>query len=271
VSKQPKRAIYEVVIDVLRSHGGPMTVAEITTAILAGNRYPFGWRSPSVVPKKEVGRQISRYCEGTGEDYPKHFRKVAGGKIDLVHRSPVGMHPKGTLSPATPILTPTTSPQDPPSATPEASDLATPPSRCLVTTYRILRDTELARHVKALHKNKCQLCGHTIVLPEGSRYSEAHHIRPLGKPHDGPDAMDNIVCVCPNHHAELDYGARPLSAKGLWTAPGHSVNETYIRYHNEVIRGPKTEWRLACEIPTPTARFGMSHRRRMPCTCLCGA
>jgi hypothetical protein len=119
----------------------------------------------------------------------------------------------------------------------EAVDLAEPPPRQHSTVYRIIRDTDLARRVKALHKNECQICRHIIVLRDGSRYSEAHHIRPLGKPHDGPDTMDNIVCVCPNHHAELDYGARPLTEEDLRTVPGHSVNESYIRYHNEVIRG----------------------------------
>ncbi len=125
-------------------------------------------------------------------------------------------------------------------ATPEAPDLAEPPARVLSTTYRILRDTALALRVKALHKNECQLCGHTIILPDGSRYSEGHHIQPLGKPHDGPDVMANIICVCPNHHAELDYGVRALLAKDLRTVPGHSVSETYIHYHNSIIYGRNT-------------------------------
>jgi hypothetical protein len=121
--------------------------------------------------------------------------------------------------------------------TPTAADIAEPPARQQQTVYRILRDGNLAKRIKALHNNECQICGHTIRLPDGSRYSEAHHIRPLGKPHDGFDTMDNIVCVCPNHHAELDYGARPLSAADLRMAPGHSVNDAYVRYHNEVICG----------------------------------
>jgi hypothetical protein len=124
--------------------------------------------------------------------------------------------------------------------TPEASDLAEPPPRQQTTTYRILRDTALAKRVKTHHKNECQICGHTIVLPDGSRYSEGHHIQPLGKPHDGPDVMENIICVCPNHHAELDYGVRPLSLAQLRTVAGHSIGEEYIRYHNEVIRASRS-------------------------------
>lgn len=127
-----------------------------------------------------------------------------------------------------------TDPKTPPSS-PEASDLAKPAPRQECKTYRILRDTRLARWVKALHKNKCQICNHAIILPDGTCYSEAHHIQPLGKPHDGHDVIGNIICVCPNHHAELDYGVRRLTAKGLRAVAGHSVNESYIRYHNDRI------------------------------------
>jgi 5-methylcytosine-specific restriction endonuclease McrA len=120
-------------------------------------------------------------------------------------------------------------------ATPKAIDLAKPPARVKSTTYRVIRDTKLAKQVKALHNYECQLCRKTIVLPDGSRYAEAHHIRPLGKPHNGLDRMDNIMCVCPNHHAELDYGASLLSVKNIQKTQGHYINEEYVFYHNKVI------------------------------------
>jgi len=118
---------------------------------------------------------------------------------------------------------------------PRASDIVEPTSRQETTTYRILRDTNRARRVKSLHPYKCRLCAYTIRLPDGSAYAEAHHIRPLGEPHNGPDVMENILCLCPNHHAELDYGARPLQVGELSSVPGHLAGEEYIRYHNEVI------------------------------------
>ena len=122
------------------------------------------------------------------------------------------------------------------SETPCPADIAGPSERQQVTVYRILRDTILSKEVKSLHRYQCQICGHTIVLPNGSRYAEAHHIQPLGEPHNGPDRKDNLVCLCPNHHAELDYGVRPLLLADLRRVDGHSVSETYLRYHNEVIR-----------------------------------
>jgi len=123
------------------------------------------------------------------------------------------------------------------SESPEASDIAEPASRQETKAYRIIRDTNLARRVKLLHGYRCQLCGYAIRLPNGSMYAEAHHLRPLGKPYNGPDVTENIVCLCPNHHAELDYGARPLRVGELTAVCGHSVGEGYVRYHNETICG----------------------------------
>lgn len=118
---------------------------------------------------------------------------------------------------------------------PIAADFAEPAERQEIVAYRILRDTALARQVKQLHNYECQLCGHTIVLTNGSRYAEAHHIRPLGEPHNGPDVIENIICLCPNHHAELDYGARPLELDDIHSVQGHPISSTYLQYHNEII------------------------------------
>lgn len=121
--------------------------------------------------------------------------------------------------------------------TPPASDLDPPPGRIETTTYRILRDSEMARKIKALHNYECQICGHIIILPHGKRYAEAHHIQPLGGPHNGPDVADNIMCLCPNHHAELDYGVRKIVSSDLRHAEGHSISEKFADYHNEKIYG----------------------------------
>jgi hypothetical protein len=126
------------------------------------------------------------------------------------------------------------SPFLPPPDSPKASDIA-PPERQECTTYRILRDTALARRVKQLHQYECQVCKHSITLPNGLKYAEAHHVQPLG--HNGPDVMGNILCLCPNHHAELDYGVSSLSLKMLRIVAGHVVDEKYIQYHNDKIFG----------------------------------
>ncbi len=124
--------------------------------------------------------------------------------------------------------------------TPEASDIDKgcgneSPSRVTQETYRILRDTQLARQIKLLHKNKCQLCGETISLRNGEYYSEAHHIRPLGRPHNGPDVSGNIFVLCPNHHVMLDYGVIKLELNKITMHRNHRIQSEYIDYHNETI------------------------------------
>jgi hypothetical protein len=131
---------------------------------------------------------------------------------------------------------PMTLPPDPPEP-PTAIDIDEPSNRQKSITYRIIRDTLLARRVKEMHNYSCQLCGHFIALANGSRYAEAHHIRPLGRPHDGPDRIENIMCLCPNHHAEMDLGFRKVSASDLRSVPGHAIDEQYIGYHNEIVYG----------------------------------
>jgi 5-methylcytosine-specific restriction protein A len=100
---------------------------------------------------------------------------------------------------------------------------------------RIIRDTQVSRWVKAVHNFTCQICGKTLILPNGKRYSEAHHIQPLRAPHNGPDIIENIICVCPNDHVLLDYGAVALEAKNLFSINGHQIDEKFVNYHNTFI------------------------------------
>jgi len=118
---------------------------------------------------------------------------------------------------------------------PTANDLSNGtqgPERVEQTTYRIIRDTAIARELKALHQYRCQLCGLSLLLSDGQRYCEAHHIRPLGTPHNGPDIAENILCVCPNHHVQLDYFSIPLKLTELRQHQNHRLSDTFPQYHN---------------------------------------
>jgi hypothetical protein len=112
-------------------------------------------------------------------------------------------------------------------------------NRIEITTLRIIRDTKLSVEVKELYQYKCQICGHSINFPNGKKYAEAHHIKPLGTPHNGPDCIENIICVCPNHHAELDYGIRRLN-HSITLCDKHKIKEDYFEYHNNKIYVGKT-------------------------------
>lgn len=118
--------------------------------------------------------------------------------------------------------------------TPVAVDIGEPsqPERVKQEVYRILRDTALARDVKECNKYQCHICGQIFKINSEQPYAEAHHIKPLGSPHDGPDVRENILCVCPNDHVLLDYGAIKLDA-----AQFTGIAVEYIDYHNEHIFG----------------------------------
>lgn len=115
-----------------------------------------------------------------------------------------------------------------------------------VVTRRV-RDTAVAHEVKALYDFRCQVCGETIEVPGGG-YAEGAHIIPLGSPHNGPDSLSNILCLCPNDHVRLDYGAIWIaddmtvtctvtgSALGhLHRVPAHRVSIASVRYHRAKI------------------------------------
>ncbi|MGR3278007.1 HNH endonuclease [Acaryochloris marina NIES-2412] len=106
------------------------------------------------------------------------------------------------------------------------------PERTRIETYRILRDTTLARKIKLLHRDRCQICDMVVDLGNGETYSEAHHIKPLGNSHKGPDVAGNILILCPNHHVLCDYGAIRLDIGFLRVIQGHELDIEYINYHN---------------------------------------
>ncbi|MBU1866555.1 MAG: HNH endonuclease [Actinobacteria bacterium] len=80
-----------------------------------------------------------------------------------------------------------------------------PPGRTSRIVSSINRESALAEAVKEIHGYRCQISGTSIDTLSGP-YAEAAHIRPLGRPHDGPDALGNLLCLCPNDHVRLDRG-----------------------------------------------------------------
>ena len=106
---------------------------------------------------------------------------------------------------------------------------------------RIVRDSELGRKVKDLYDYKCQICGQKLECV-GGPYAEAAHIRPVGRPHDGPDELENLLCLCPNHHVLFDRGsiqvAADLSLMGtdgnLEVHKKHRIHPEHLSYHRSL-------------------------------------
>jgi 5-methylcytosine-specific restriction endonuclease McrA len=107
-------------------------------------------------------------------------------------------------------------------------------SRTKVEVNRIIRDTNITKDLKALYKNRCQICNLVIGFNDVG-YSEAHHIMPLGNPHNGSDSKSNIVILCPNHHAEFDYGyiaINPESMKIIHVDKRNKYNSVPLQLEN---------------------------------------
>ena len=118
---------------------------------------------------------------------------------------------------------------------PSVADTSGPPVRVQCVVNRIVRDTAVSQWVKQQHRQTCQVCLTALILPDGTAYSEGHHIRPLGDPHHGPDTAENIICVCPNCHALCDLGAIRMSTEKLRQTDYHVIRQEFIDYHNEKI------------------------------------
>ena len=80
-----------------------------------------------------------------------------------------------------------------------------PVRRQTVLSDRPIRNTLLAQTLKQQYNFTCQICNTRLNSPSGP-YAEAAHIKPLGRPDNGPDSKSNMLCLCPNHHKLLDCG-----------------------------------------------------------------
>ncbi|NVO86256.1 HNH endonuclease [Hymenobacter sp. P5252] len=120
-----------------------------------------------------------------------------------------------------------------------------PAPRQLALSSRVVRDTRLMRAVKELYDFSCQVCAARLPTPTGA-YAEAAHIRGLGAPHHGPDRLDNLLCLCPNHHITFDRGSWAVNDDGtlrgqpgrLTLAPAHEINPLHLHYHRRRIYQP---------------------------------
>lgn len=114
-----------------------------------------------------------------------------------------------------------------------------------------LRSTILGAEIKRRYNHLCQVCRTTVRLAGIERYAEAHHLKPLGSPHLGPDVPGNIIVLCPNHHVMFDRGAATVSPatpeilhatgrlfrkkKRLYLESWHLLRKACLKYHHDRI------------------------------------
>lgn len=117
-----------------------------------------------------------------------------------------------------------------------------PPERRLTNVLRIIRDSNVSRAIKKLYDYKCQVCN-TAIPTKNGLYAEGAHIKPLGRPHNGDDKINNLLCLCPNHHVMFDAGVFAIADtfkllgqieyKSLIVHPNHEINLSNFLYHRE--------------------------------------
>jgi len=112
-----------------------------------------------------------------------------------------------------------------------------PVRRASTIVTRLIRDSKESQWVKDLYDYQCQICETTIKIPLG-KYAEGAHIHPVGRPHEGPDVRENILCLCPNCHVLFDKHALTIlgdltikeAKKKLHVKPSHKIGSTYLEY-----------------------------------------
>lgn len=79
------------------------------------------------------------------------------------------------------------------------------PKKGKTSTTFIVRDPEVRRRVLNRAAGRCEFCGALgFERDDGTNFVEAHHIIHLSK--QGPDTLDNVIGLCPNHHREAHFG-----------------------------------------------------------------
>lgn len=133
-----------------------------------------------------------------------------------------------------------------PTLVPTDVDNPNPPDRMTIEVTRVIRDTKTSKNLKKLYSDKCQICNIVLKLSDRN-YSETHHLQPLGKTHQGPDIQENMLVVCPNHHAQLDYLALTINPDTLEVThkngsksgklrvlQNHKLQKRYLQYHHDL-------------------------------------
>lgn len=167
-----------------------------------------------------------------------HWMTVGKEGFEICQFHLVKMRHDGDISPRPEVL-----------PVPGGTDDSLTPLEAEVKRYiesrKLARDTAAANRIKEMYRHTCQICEKRLVIsPTGEAYSEAAHIQALGKPHDGPDIMDNILCLCPNCHALFDRGALQISdsldvidgltgryQRALTRRKEHRIRLSFVRQH----------------------------------------
>ena len=121
-------------------------------------------------------------------------------------------------------------------------------NRVETTITRPIRNTEMVNKLKNRYNHSCQVCGEQRQRSTTEPYAEGHHLHPLGE--NGPGEKSNILILCPNHHADFDYGVIEVERRTytishlyddsvdgttLSLNANHDILDDHLEYHNSNI------------------------------------
>ena len=120
-----------------------------------------------------------------------------------------------------------------------------PAVRTETKIQKISRNIRLREKVKNMYDHKCQVCGIYLERPNGAIAIGAH-IKGLGEPHNGPDVIENMLCLCPNHHDQFDalafyiepktkniVGLKNFLNKKIFLKPKHKIDDEFLEYQKK--------------------------------------
>jgi putative restriction endonuclease len=108
-----------------------------------------------------------------------------------------------------------------------------------------IRDTKLGESIKKIYSYRCQVCDVYLKTPN-QPVAIGAHIKGLGRPHNGPDILENMLCLCPNHHDQFDKYSFYIDYKTLKIKElegyknlklnlnqKHKLDREFLKYHYE--------------------------------------
>lgn len=115
----------------------------------------------------------------------------------------------------------------------EAFNKADPSSKIVIKTkeQKVRQyNVRIITSLKKLYNNRCQICGCSCGEEYGVSVIQAHHIELFSETHNNDS--DNIMIVCPNHHAII-HSANPVFDRSrlCLTFPNGFVEKLSLNYH----------------------------------------
>ena len=109
---------------------------------------------------------------------------------------------------------------------------------------KIIRDPKNAEMIKSSYDFRCQVCRIRLDTPFKRPIAIGTHIKGLGTPHNGPDDIENMLCLFPNHHDQFDkysyfinlldhsiVGLKEYQNQPLFKDKKNKLNNLFLQYH----------------------------------------